>query len=108
MRRSLTEDEVVGVLTDNDAGMSAIAIAAKYGTSRETVYGIVTGRTHRDVVARWEADHDGTTEAELDAMIAEQYASMPNGPRIEPQRDRLPASLARGRGVRASSRLQRG
>lgn len=104
MKRMLTDDEVIGILADNDAGMSAVAISLKYGTSRESVYGIVTGRTHRSVVAKWEADHDGTTEAELDAMIEERYATMPREPRVQSQRDRLPAALARGLGVRSSCR----
>lgn len=104
MPRVLTDEQVRGILRDHEAGVPQIVIAAKHRVSRMSVYGIVSGRTHREVVAQFEADDDGTTDAELDALIAERYATMPSEARYEPQGDRLPQAVQRGVGLRVTKR----
>jgi len=105
-RRLLSDDQVMGILADHDRGMHQLKIARKYGTSRATVHLIVTGQSHREAVARYEADRDGTTEAELDALIAAQLPTMPREPRL-PGEAQLPHAVLRGLGVRASGLNQR-
>jgi len=111
MPRTLSDSEVMGILDDHERGMSAIGIAAKYGTTRMNVYFIVTRRTHREVAEKWEEDRGGITEAELGAMIAEQMKDLPkwwhnkqaaHGDGVLP--DPLPRALAFTRGVRAFNR----
>lgn len=103
MPRTLTDFQVLDILADFDRGMSAIRLAEKFHTSRETVYGIIRGKTHRRVVDQFEAAC-GPTEAELDAMIAERLPTMPREPRYERQADYVPLAVIRGRGIQATQR----
>lgn len=106
MRRRLTDDKVIEILNEHETGTPDIVLAHKHKVSRASIHLIVTGQSHRDVVARWEADRDGTTEAELERIIAEQLPTMPVEHDYE-RSDYVPHAVVRGLGIKASAKKRK-
>jgi len=83
----LTEADIRGIVHDLHAGVTREAIAKRHRCSRTTVYLIQHNRLHREIVARlWSEieqaeDESEPTEEELEAMVAENYPTMPSAKR---------------------------
>lgn len=75
-KRELTDAVVWDIIRDLGR-MSSGAVAKKHGVSRQMVSYIDRGELRRPVLDRYEAEQDAMSEAELDAMIAEQLPTMP-------------------------------
>lgn len=89
-----TEDKILALLSQ---GVSQRMVALMCGTTRSVVQYIVAGQSI-------EARECDMSEAELDAMIAEQMPTMPSDPRIERQKRFVPHAVQRGRGIQATWR----
>ena len=75
-KRVLTDAVVWDIIRDLGL-MSSGAVAKKHGVSRQMVNYIDRGELRKPVLDRYEAEQNRMSEAELDAMIAEQLPTMP-------------------------------
>lgn len=55
-------------------------LADRENVTRQAIYDIRDGRMYRDVWQQVDAEFEAMTDAELDAMIQERYATMPYTP----------------------------
>lgn len=107
----LTPDAVRLILTDYFCNsMARSAVAKKHGVSQTCVWLISKGKMWKSIWAEFQQDEP--TETELERIIAEQSQTLPRWWWRESEKCReeelpvLPAVHARGRGARASSKLE--